>query len=284
MYREPVALDATELPELPPGWVLASMDAITLRITSGSRDWQQYYGNGTGTFVMAQNVRPGRFDPSHHQPVSPPPEDPSCERSRAEHNDLLVTIVGANTGDVCRVPKPLSEHYVCQSVALMRPIEKRTAQYLEFYYNSQNGGQKYYRRYIYGAGRPHLSFDQLKMTPVAIPPLAEQEAIVDAIEDQLSIVEHLAADLEAKLKNAQALRQSVLRNAFSGRLVRQNPKDEPASELLKRIAAEREQRARDAAAAKKLNGHMPRRAAEPRNAARAETTKEETEDGRITDR
>jgi type I restriction enzyme S subunit len=259
-YQEPVAFDATELPELPPGWLLASMDEITSRITSGSRDWQQYYGGGTGTFVMAQNVRPGRFDPDHHQPVNPPLDDPSCDRSRVENNDLLVTIVGAKTGDVCRVPKPLNEHYVCQSVALMRPVEKRTARYLEIYYNSQNGGQRHYRRYIYGAGRPHLSFDQLKMTPVAIPPLEEQEAIVDAIEDQLSVIDHLEVDLETKLTNAQALRQSILRQAFSGKLVPQDPADEPASELVKRIAAERAQRAHEAAAAKKLNGHKrPRR-------------------------
>ena len=49
------------------------MDAITSRITSGSRDWQQYYGNGTGTFIMAQNVRPGRFDATVRQPVNPHP-------------------------------------------------------------------------------------------------------------------------------------------------------------------------------------------------------------------
>jgi type I restriction enzyme S subunit len=52
------------------------------------------------------------------------------------------------------------------------------------------------------------------------------------------------------LKSAQALRQSILRHAFTGQLVPQDAKDEPASELLKRIAAERAARAREAAAAK----------------------------------
>jgi type I restriction enzyme S subunit len=237
------------------------MDAITLRITSGSRDWQQYYGSGTGIFIMAQNVRPGRFDPSTRQPVNPPVDDPSCERSRVEENDLLVTIVGANTGDMCRVPEVLEEHYVCQSVALMRPVEKTIARYLEWYFNAQNGGQLHYRRYIYGAGRSHLSFDQLKMAPVVIPPLSEQEAIVEAVEDEFSIIDHLEADLDAKLRSAQALRQSILRHAFVGRLVPQDPKDEPASELLKRI--EREARAREIVAAKRatreVNGARLRR-------------------------
>jgi len=52
----------------------------------------------------------------------------------------------------------------------------------------------------------------------------------------------LEADLDAKLKNARGLRQAILRHAFTGQLVPQDPNDEPASELLKRIAAEREAR------------------------------------------
>jgi type I restriction enzyme S subunit len=85
---------------------------------------------------------------------------------------------------------------------------------------------------------------------LALPPLAEQEAIIEAVEDQLSVIEHLEADLEAKLKSAQALRQSILRHAFTGQLVPQDPNDEPAAELLKRIAAQREERARQAQTAK----------------------------------
>ncbi len=101
-YQEPVAPDVAAIPQLPKGWVLSSMDAMTTRITSGSRDWQQFYGKGPGTFIMAQNVRPGRFDRTFRQQVEPPPDDASCERSLVRADDLLVTIVGANTGDVCR--------------------------------------------------------------------------------------------------------------------------------------------------------------------------------------
>jgi type I restriction enzyme S subunit len=73
---------------------------------------------------------------------------------------------------------------------------------------------------------------------------------VAAVEDQLSVIEHLEGDLEAKLKSAQALRRTVLRHAFTGQLVPQDPNDEPASKLLIRIAAERDERARQATGAK----------------------------------
>ena len=75
-----------------------------------------------------------------------------------------------------------------------------------------------------------------------LPPFAEQDAIVEAVEGQLSVIDHLEADLDAKLESAQSLRQAILRHAFTGQLVPQDPNDEPASELLNRIAAERERR------------------------------------------
>ena len=72
-----------------------------------------------------------------------------------------------------------------------------------------------------------------------MPPMTEQHTIVGFVEEQLSVIDQLEADLDTKLKATQGLRQSILRRAFAGELVPQDPTDEPASELLKRIAVER---------------------------------------------
>lgn len=240
-YDEPEAPDLADPPEVPEGWALASMDQITYRITSGSRDWSNYYGRGSGTFLMAQNVRPGHLDLTFKQLVDPPEDDRDRLRSQVEQGDLLVTIVGANTGDVCRVPMTLPEHYVCQSVALMRLVAVDVAPFLCYYMVSYDHGQRQYRRYIYGAGRPHLSFDQLRMTPVLIPPATEQNRIVQEVERRLSLVADIDAIIDHNLKRAERLRQSILKRAFEGKLVPQDPNDEPAGVLLERIRAEREQ-------------------------------------------
>jgi type I restriction enzyme S subunit len=70
-------------------------------LTSGSRDWAKYYDQGSCVFVLAGNIRTLRFDPTPKQFVNPPLDSADARRSKVEKDDILVTIVGAGTGDVC---------------------------------------------------------------------------------------------------------------------------------------------------------------------------------------
>ncbi len=222
--------------DVPESWEKCSMDALTTAITSGSRDWKQYYkDDGLGTFVMAQNVRPLRFDRSYRLAVAPPGNDRDRARSEVLKNDLLVTIVGANTGDSCRVPEVLREHYVCQSVALMRPVLPETSRFLELYLNSSGHGLAEYKKWIYGEGRPHLSFDHLREMLVCLPPLPEQQEIVRRVESLFGLADRIEARLAAAQRQVDALTPSLLARAFAGKLVPQDPADEPAAALLERI-------------------------------------------------
>ena len=80
----------------------------------------------------------------------------------------------------------------------------------------------------------------LKETYVPLPPLKEQRFVVEEVERRLSVVDKLEATVEENLKQAGGLRQSILKQAFSGELVPQDPDDEPASVLLERIREERQ--------------------------------------------
>lgn len=220
-YKEPPSSSdgaVGALPETPKKWALASMDQLTSKITSGSRDWKKYYGRGEAVFILAQNIRPLRLDLSTVQNVDPPLDDRDALRSAVQPEDVLVTIVGANTGDVCRVTEQLHRHYVCQSVALLRPAVPETGKFLELYLNAEDAGRKQMDRYIYGAGRPHLSFDQLRDLAVPIPSIEEIEAIVERVEERLALIDHVEATLSEQDRRVVALRQSVLKAAFSGQL------------------------------------------------------------------
>jgi type I restriction enzyme S subunit len=85
-------------------------------------------------------------------------------------------------------------------------------------------------------GRRKLTKKKLMEAPFALPPLEEQRQVVADVDQRLSMVESSDAIFGANLLRAARLRQSILKRAFEGKLVPQDPNDEPASVLLARIS------------------------------------------------
>jgi type I restriction enzyme S subunit len=202
----------------------APLGDVIERLTSGSRDWKPYYHAGTGVFVLAQNVRMRRLDFATTLHVDPPADDSSRVRSAIRKDDVLVTIVGAGTGTVARVPEDFNEHYVCQSVALIRP--KQTAlegAFLELFLSARNWGQHIFGQLMYGQGRPHLGFAEMKRITVPLPPLDIQRAVVERVFRQLGELSELRAPITALLDEADALKRAIIGAAFRGELTRSVP-------------------------------------------------------------
>jgi type I restriction enzyme S subunit len=83
-----------------------------------------------------------------------------------------------------------------------------------------------------------VNIGDLRTMPVPVPPREEQVAIADEVERRFTVLNQMDSTVQVSLRHAARLRSSVLATAFSGKLVEQAPDDEPASSLLKRIAAE----------------------------------------------
>ena len=84
----------------------------------------------------------------------------------------------------------------------------------------------------------NLRRENIETMHIPIPSLPEQEQIVSELERHLSVADEIEATLDAELERAERLRQSILKQAFSGKLVPQDPNDEPAEMLLARIKSE----------------------------------------------
>ncbi|GAW35988.1 type-1 restriction enzyme EcoKI specificity protein [Roseovarius sp. A-2] len=105
-------------------------------------------------------------------------------------------------------------------------------------------GNSYGRDYFEAGGKQttnlaSINKSVLKALPVPICSPAEQAEIVRILDSRLEAADMLEAEIDAALTRADALRQSILKKAFSGHLVPQDPGDEPATTLLARIKAER---------------------------------------------
>ncbi len=90
-----------------------------------------------------------------------------------------------------------------------------------------------------GVGINHLSAGKFSRLPVPLCSLPEQQEIVRVLDEQFEAIERNERELDAALRRSEALRQAILQKAFTGRLVPQDPADEPAATLLARLRAER---------------------------------------------
>ena len=106
-------------------------------------------------------------------------------------------------------------------------------------------GQDLLKSFTAGTAMPKFSKTQLRNSIIPLPPLAEQQRIVEKLEQILPLVEEYGKNEEklSKLNSTlpDKIKQSILQHAVQGKLVPQNPNEESASELLKRIKAEKEQ-------------------------------------------
>ncbi len=286
-YKEPVPPATSDLPPLPEGWCWTSLDAL---IVGGPQNGiylhSEFYGRGV-EILRIDDFQNGWSRP--REELKRVDADQDSISSYALHlRDIVINRVNSMThlGKCCLISDGLSGVLFESNMMRMETSEKIEARFVELYLHSEAGRRRLTKDAKWAVNQASINQEDVKRTPVPLPPLTEQKALIEATEVQLSVIEHLESDLTAKLISARVVRQSILRDAFSGKLVPQNQSDEPASQLLKQIAAEREQRLREAAAAKLLSGRQPRRAAKTRSkVTRVKTTKKkEPEHGRISDR
>ena len=225
-------------------WTQTTLGSQLSFLTSGSRGWAKFYAEHGDKFIRAQNLKNDRLDLTDIAFVDLPDKSEGM-RTRIQIGDLLIIITGANVTKTAFVTYDIGTAYVSQHVALARPVEGSNTEFLYWYLVSEAAGRKQLTASAYGAGKPGLNLDNIRSVKIPLPSAEEQTEIVSRINTILSIKRSVSAQVDIQLARSEALRQSILKKAFAGQLVAQDPHDEPASVLLDRIRAEREQAAKN---------------------------------------
>jgi type I restriction enzyme S subunit len=132
-----------------------------------------------------------------------------------------MVFVGAGTGNVARVPDD-QPYFLGPNIGMIRIQSCDVSPvYAEMFLRSPVGNSLALA-FAKAVAQPSLSMGTIRMIPIALPALSEQERIVAEVERRLSVVEELEAVVSANLQRASRLRQSVLEKAFAGDLLSRN--------------------------------------------------------------
>ena len=234
-YDNPAAPDTDNLPTLPEGWGWATWEQLSSRVTVGyvGPMVNEYREEGV-PFLRSQNVRENRFDLEGLKYVSRDFHNKLAKS--ALHPGDIVIVRSGSVGVTCVIPGFLSEAN-CSDLVIVQGPTGVVPEYGSYYMNS--AAKHLVRAGQVGIALTHFNTQSVAILPIAAPPLAEQARIVAEVERRLSVARAAEDTLSASLRRAARLRQAILARAFAGKLVPQDPDDEPAAALLERIRADR---------------------------------------------
>lgn len=257
-YKEPAPPDTSTLPKLPEGWGWSSMgESFEVYVGATPRRSRSDYWDGDISWVSSGEVSFNRIKATRERIT-----EEGLKNSRVDIHPQGTVLLGMIGEGKTRGQVSILDIPACnsQNSAAIRVSQSGLSPEYVFYFLW--GQYDETRRIGSGNNQPALNKSRVQEIPFPLPPLAEQRRIVAEVERRLSVIQQAETAVEASLKRAERLRQSILKRAFSGQLVPQDPDDEPAAELLARIQAER---AAAEAAAKARR--RPRRRRRPRPAA-----------------
>lgn len=230
---------------IPSEWIRGSLELIAKSIKDGPHFSPKYEEIGI-PFLSARNIRQGFIDFSGAKYISRSLHDELSARCKPEHGDVLYT-KGGTTG-LAAVNSSENEFNVWVHVAVLKliPDEFIDPYYLQHSLNSPVC-YKQSQEFTHGVGNQDLGLTRMAKIILPLPSRAEQTEIVRRVEILFAYADRLEARLQTARTAAERLTPALLAKAFRGELVPQDPNDEPATELLRRL---REARAAEAPAKK----------------------------------
>jgi len=232
-YKAPKPVDTTNLPELPEGWVWAKLGSIC---DNFNKVQPKDKPNERFIYIDISSI-----NNSINQITTPKSylgiNAPSRARQLVKTDDILFSTVRTYLKNIAIVPKEYDGQIASTGFCVVRPIIVNS-RFINIILNNEeflNSLSKIQRGTSYPAVRNSDVFNQ----NIPLPSIEEQKEIVNECSRLISLIDESEQIINAELKRSQSLRQSILKRAFAGKLVPQNPADEPASVLLEKIRKEK---------------------------------------------
>lgn len=240
-YKEPVEPEIEGLPELPSGWIWASLSQLT-HIKGGVTVDKKREPTDPVTlpYLRVANVQNGFLNLEEIKEIT-------VDRSKADAcllqpHDILLN-EGGDRDKLGRgwvwdgeITPCIHQNHVYRA----RPVIPELSSHFISYYANAFGQPFFMAKGTQSVNLASISLTAISGLPIPLPPLDEQQELVAIIEEKVAQIENGLRACESEFARAKALRQSILKDAFSGKLVPQDPSDEPAEKLLERIRATRE--------------------------------------------
>ena len=218
--------------EVPESWVWCKFqDCMDVR--DGTHDSPKYTQEGY-PLITSKDFKNGQFDFSKTRYISEVDYKNIIKRSKVDIGDILYSMIGGNIGSMIYIQHDNYFDMAIKNVALFKPYQNSdiSTKYIAYFLESKI---KEYQAIAIGGAQPFVGLDIFRNTLVPLPPLAEQHRIITEIEKWLALIDQIEqgkADLQTIIKQTKS---KILDLAIHGKLVPQDPNDEPAIELLKRI-------------------------------------------------
>ena len=225
--------------EAPETWEWIILDIICEKITDGEHLTPPLAEKGV-PLLSAKDVRDWSLDFSNTKFVSSEVAEKSRARCNPEKNDVLVVSRGATVGRTSRVKT--EEPFCLMGSVLLFKLNQSIIEpeFIELFFKSPFGARQLTS--MSGASAQQAIYIRdMRSFPTPFPPLTEQKEIVRQVKTLFQFIDKIEESHEGTEAYLDRLNQSILAKAFRGELVDQDPNDEPASVLLKRIRVDREQ-------------------------------------------
>jgi type I restriction enzyme S subunit len=251
-YPEPVHPDTTGLPELPEGWVWATLSQVGWldrgRSKHRPRNAPHLYG-GPYPFVQTGDIR---HADTFLSDVEATYSEAGLAQSRLWPAGTICITIAANIGKTAILS--MEACFPDSIVGFLSGSEGVSIRYVEYFMRSV---QQKLEDDAPATAQKNINLEILGKVTIPVPPTLEQLEIVQILDASMEAARESNRAIDLSLKQSTAQHQNILHAAFAGQLVPQDPNDEPASVLLARIRAERAQRE----AVKKPRGRKPKDAA-----------------------